>query len=109
MHALFPAEISKSSLWAGSFTGTRRWSIAHPTRGVDIGVSEIIHQSILKLREAGSAILLITADFDELFKLSDRIGVIYEGHIVTEGKSEEYTPNRLGLYMGGGTDEDQAV
>lgn len=83
--------------------------IAHPTRGVDIGVSEIIHQSILKLREAGSAILLITADFDELFKLSDRIGVIYEGHIVTEGKSEEYTPNRLGLYMGGGTDEDQAV
>lgn len=79
------------------------------TRGVDIGVSEIIHQSILKLREAGSAILLITADFDELFKLSDRIGVIYEGHIVTEGKSEEYTPNRLGLYMGGGTDEDQAV
>ena len=83
--------------------------IAHPTRGVDIGVSEIIHQSILKLREAGSAILLITADFDELFKLSDRIGVIYEGHIVTEGKREEYTPNRLGLYMGGGTDEDKAV
>ena len=73
--------------------------IAHPTRGVDIGVSEIIHQSILKLREAGSAILLITADFDELFKLSDRIGVIYEGHIVTEGKREEYTPNRLEAYI----------
>lgn len=79
--------------------------IAHPTRGVDIGVSEIIHQSILELREAGSAILLITADFDELFKLSDRIGVIYEGHIVTEGESGRFTPNRLGFYMGGGTDE----
>ena len=79
--------------------------IAHPTRGVDIGVSEIIHKSILELRAQGTAILLITADFDELFKLSDRIGVIYEGKIVTEGDSGAYTPNRLGLYMGGGSDE----
>lgn len=79
--------------------------IAHPTRGVDIGVSEIIHQSILDLRSRGAAILLITADFDELFKLSDRIGVIYEGRIVKEGGSDEFTPNRLGLFMGGSTDE----
>ena len=79
--------------------------IAHPTRGVDVGVSEIIHKSILELRAQGAAILLITADFDELFKLSDRIGVIYEGKIVTEGGSGAYTPNRLGLYMGGGSDE----
>ena len=78
---------------------------AHPTRGVDVGVSEIIHKSILELRAQGAAILLITADFDELFKLSDRIGVIYEGKIVTKGGSGAYTPNRLGLYMGGGSDE----
>lgn len=84
--------------------------IAHPTRGVDIGVCEIIRQSIVDLKEAGAAIVLITADFDELFQLSDRIGVMYEGHIVTEGFSEEYTPMRLGLYMGGGTeDEDKEV
>lgn len=76
--------------------------VAYPTRGVDIGVSEIIHQSILTLRSLGSAVLLITADFDELFKLSDRVGVLYEGRIVIEGDACEFTPNRLGYYMGGG-------
>lgn len=80
--------------------------IAHPTRGVDIGVCEIIHEKILELRRNGSAILLITADFDELFRLSDRIGVIYEGRMVSEGQAEEYTPTRLGVYMGGGSDDD---
>ncbi len=76
--------------------------VAHPTRGIDIGACETIHQSILELRGNGSAILLITADFDELFKLSDRIGVLYEGRLMTEGKAEDYTPNELGYYMGGG-------
>lgn len=80
--------------------------IAHPTRGVDIGVCEIIRQSIVDLKKSGTAIILITADFDELFQLSDRIGVMYEGHIVTEGPGEEYTPTRLGLYMGGGTEDE---
>ena len=80
--------------------------VAHPTRGVDVGVCEIIHESILELKKKGAAILLITADFDELFRLSDRIGVIYEGSIVTEGKAEEYTPTRLGLYMGGGSEDE---
>ena len=45
---------------------------------------------------------MITADFDELFKLSDRIGVLYEGHFVIEGAAGEFTPFRLGYFMGGG-------
>lgn len=79
--------------------------VAHPTRGVDVGVCEIIHQSILDLRQSGAAVVLITADFDELFKLSDRIGVLYEGRIVIEDEAAAFTPNRLGFYMGGGTDD----
>lgn len=79
--------------------------IAQPTRGVDIGVCETIHESILSLRRNGAAILLISADMDELFKLSDRIGVIYEGHIVKEDAAESFTPLQLGFYMGGGEDE----
>lgn len=91
----------------GAFIGERRRELGLTQREL----AERLHvtNKAVSKWECGSAILLITADFDELFKLSDRIGVIYEGHIVTEGKSEEYTPNRLGLYMGGGTDEDQAV
>ena len=80
--------------------------IAHPTRGVDIGTCEIIHESILELKRQGAAVLLITADFDELFRLSDRIGVMYEGHIVTEGEAEMFTPKKLGLYMGGGNEDE---
>jgi len=81
--------------------------VAHPTRGVDIGVCEIIRENILELKRNGSAVLLITADFDELFQLSDRIGVMFEGKIVTEGRAEEYTPIRLGLYMGGGNEDEK--
>lgn len=80
--------------------------VAHPTRGVDVGVCEIIHESILNLKKAGAAVLLITADFDELFRLSDRIGVMYEGHMVIEDIAEHFTPARLGLYMGGGSEDE---
>lgn len=71
-----------------------------PTRGVDVGAAYIIHQQLVKLRDAGCAILLITADLNELLKLSDVVGVMYEGKLVayfdeTEGLNEE----KLGLYM----------
>ena len=80
--------------------------IAHPTRGVDVGVCEIIHESILELKRQGAAILLITADFDELFRLSDRIGVMYEGHMVTENIAGTFTSTKLGFYMGGGKENE---
>ena len=55
---------------------------SQPTRGVDIGASEYIHQRLLEQRQAGTATLLISEDLDEIRALSDRIAVIYEGQIV---------------------------
>lgn len=75
---------------------------AQPTRGVDVGAMEYIHNMLLDLRDQGKAILLISADLDEVRSLSDRIAVIYEGRIVCEKKAEEYTETALGLYMAGG-------
>lgn len=54
----------------------------YPTRGLDIGATEFIHNQIVAQRDAGCAVLLISADFDEVLKLSDRIVVLFEGHIM---------------------------
>ncbi len=75
--------------------------IAHPTRGVDIGAMEYIHKKMLELRDEGKAILLISADLDEVRALSDRIVVLYEGRIVSESMPEELTEVELGLLMTG--------
>ncbi len=83
---------------------------AQPTRGVDIGAIEYIHQNLVKMRDEGSAILLVSADLDEVIKLSDRIAVIYEGKITVVKKTEEFTKAQLGYYMLGGkeTKEEEA-
>jgi len=74
---------------------------AQPTRGVDIGAIEFIHRQIVKERDEGTAVLLVSAELDEVRSLSDRIAVMYEGRIVSiEGPD---TPEeRLGLLMTGG-------
>ncbi|HSS62053.1 MAG TPA: ABC transporter ATP-binding protein [Candidatus Limnocylindrales bacterium] len=74
---------------------------AQPTRGVDIGAIEFIHRQIVKERDDGAAVLLVSAELDEVRSLSDRIAVMYEGKIVSiEGPD---TPEeRLGLLMTGG-------
>jgi general nucleoside transport system ATP-binding protein len=74
---------------------------AQPTRGVDIGAIEFIHRRIIAERDEGTAILLVSAELDEIRSLSDRIAVIYEGKIVSvePGDSPE---ERLGLLMTGG-------
>jgi simple sugar transport system ATP-binding protein len=81
---------------------------AQPTRGVDIGAIEFIHRRIVEQRDAGAAVLLVSAELDEIRSLADRIAVMYEGRIVSiepAGTSEE----RLGLLMtGGGRDERAA-
>ena len=78
---------------------------AQPTRGVDIAASEYIHEVMLKYRDEGRGILLISADLDEIRKLSDRIAVIYKGRIVAVGDADEFDEDRLGLLMtGGGTE-----
>lgn len=75
--------------------------VLQPARGLDIGASEFIYQQLLDAREAGNAILLVSADLDELFLLSDRILVIYEGEIVAEFLPDDVTPEEVGLYMTG--------
>ncbi len=75
---------------------------SQPTRGLDVGAIEYIHQKILEMREENKAILLISADLDEICCLSDRIAVIYEGQIVGERDPRVTTEEELGLLMAGG-------
>ena len=74
---------------------------AQPTRGVDIGATEYIHQQLLAQRAAGTAILLISEDLDEIMALSDRIALIYEGSIMAIRSRGEATLAELGLLMAG--------
>jgi len=74
---------------------------AQPTRGVDIGATEYVHSLLLEQREKGTAILLISEDLDEVMGLSDRIAVIYEGHIMGVVDADLATPEQLGLMMAG--------
>ncbi|MCW5851763.1 MAG: ABC transporter ATP-binding protein [Anaerolineae bacterium] len=76
---------------------------AQPTRGVDIGACEYIHQRLLEQRELGTAILLISEDLDEIRALSDRIAVMYEGRIVGVVDGPTATAEDLGLMMAGVT------
>lgn len=74
---------------------------AQPTRGLDIGATEYVHQVLIDQREEGTAILLISEDLDEILALSDRIIVIYEGEIMGEVIASQASPEELGLMMAG--------
>ena len=74
---------------------------SQPTRGVDIGAIEFIHRRIIELRDAGKAVLLISAELEEIRSLSDRIAVMYEGKIV-DIVTPEATEEQLGILMTGG-------
>jgi simple sugar transport system ATP-binding protein len=74
---------------------------SQPTRGVDIGAIEFIHRQLIAQRDAGAAILLISAELDEIRSLSDRIAVMYEGRIV-DIVPPDTAEERLGLLMTGG-------
>jgi simple sugar transport system ATP-binding protein len=74
---------------------------SQPTRGLDVGAMEYIHQRILQERERGAGILLISEDLDEVFALSDRIVVIYEGVIMGEVSGEDASREQIGLWMSG--------
>ena len=75
---------------------------AQPTRGIDVGSIEFIHQRLLQARDKGKAVLLISADLEEILSISDRIAVMYEGQIVGTLDPAEATEERLGLMMTGG-------
>lgn len=74
---------------------------SQPTRGLDVGAMEYVREELLKQRKAGTAILLISEDLDEILALADRIAVLYEGEVMGIVPGEEATPEKLGLLMAG--------
>jgi general nucleoside transport system ATP-binding protein len=74
---------------------------AQPTRGVDVGAIEFIHRRIVRARDEGAGVLLVSSELDEILALSDRILVMYEGRMVAEFKRGNVTERELGLKMGG--------
>ena len=83
--------------------------VGQPTRGVDIGAIEFIHQQIIRLRDEGKAILLVSVELDEIFSLSDRIAVMFDGQIMGERIPSETNEQELGLLMAGITDTAHAT
>ncbi len=76
--------------------------VGQPTRGVDIGAIEFIHRRLVALRDAGKAILLVSAKLDEILGLADRILVMFGGEIVADIPAAQATEQRIGLLMAGG-------
>ncbi|HHV33047.1 ABC transporter ATP-binding protein [Caproiciproducens sp. LBM24188] len=80
-----------------------------PTRGLDVGAIEYVHKTLVRERDAGKAILLISLELDEVMNVSDTIDVIYDGTIVAEYKQGEVDENTIGLLMAGGKQNENAV
>jgi len=74
---------------------------AQPTRGLDVGSIEFIHQRLVEQRDAGCGILLVSVELDEILSLSDRIAVLYKGKNIETLPAAEATPEHLGLLMAG--------
>jgi len=88
---------------ARELTGEPRLLIvAQPTRGLDVGSIEFIHRRIIEMRDQGVAVLLVSAELDEVLNLADRVGVIYRGSLVGTFDRSEVTRDEIGLYMASG-------
>lgn len=74
---------------------------AQPTRGLDVGSIEFIHKQIVRMRDSGTAVLLVSAELDEILSLSDRVAVMYDGHIIDILPIERADRNTVGLLMAG--------
>ena len=81
---------------------------AQPTRGVDVGAIEFIHERLRETRQAGKAILLVSADLSEILALSNRIAVMYGGRLVTVLARAEASEEVLGPYMTGAAGQSGA-
>ena len=75
--------------------------VGQPTRGVDIGAIEFIHQRLIDMRNKGTAILLVSVELEEILSLSDRIAVMFDGKIVGEKINQDITDRDIGLLMAG--------
>ncbi len=82
---------------------------AQPTRGLDVGSIEYIHRRLVQKRDEGCAVLLVSAELDEIMALSDRIAVIYGGHIVGTMDADKVTREELGLLMAGAKPQEEEV
>jgi simple sugar transport system ATP-binding protein len=92
----------QKTILAREITAGRGLIVAvHPTHGLDVGATETVHKTLLEQRDEGAAILLISEDLDELLILSDRIAVIYEGHIMGIADTDTADVEELGLMMAG--------
>lgn len=80
--------------------------IAQPTRGVDIGAMEFIHQQIVRKRNEGCGILLVSADLDEVLRLSDRVLTLYEGRVTGQFAAGQIDKMEIGFYMTGDRKEE---
>jgi simple sugar transport system ATP-binding protein len=79
---------------------------SNPTRGVDVGSIEFIHERLLELREAGAAVLLVSSKLKEVQGLSDRLAVMYEGEFIDLVDPTTTTESELGLLMAGQQPDD---
>jgi ABC-type uncharacterized transport system ATPase subunit len=87
---------------AREFSRRPRLLIAsQPTRGIDVGSIEFIHKQIIQQRDRGAAVLLVSAELDEVMSLSDRIAVMYKGEVIKVVEAENATREELGLLMAG--------
>jgi simple sugar transport system ATP-binding protein len=75
---------------------------SQPTRGVDVGSIEFIHSRIVEARDRGAAVLLVSAELDEVLGLADRVVVMYDGQLVAEMASADVDRGRIGRLMAGG-------
>jgi simple sugar transport system ATP-binding protein len=76
--------------------------ISQPTRGVDIGAIEFIHRKIVAMRDSGCAVLLVSAELEEVTALSDRLLVLHNGHVAGEVDPARASNEHIGLLMTGG-------
>ncbi len=76
-----------------------------PTRGLDVGSIEYIHKEIVKMRDEGVGVVVVSAELDEILSLSDRIAIMFRGEIVTIVKAKDTTREQLGLWMAGARPE----
>ena len=74
---------------------------AQPTRGIDVGSIEYIHEQIVRKRDEGTAVLIVSTELDEIFALADRILVMFDGRIIAERRPSDTTPAEIGLFMAG--------
>jgi simple sugar transport system ATP-binding protein len=75
--------------------------VGQPTRGVDIGAIEFIHRELVRARDHGCAVLVVSTELDEVLSLADRVLVMFGGRIIGEVEPEKASERRLGLMMAG--------